>query len=332
MHAIVVHSLGSPEVLVWRAHPNPRPGPEQVLVRLHAIGVNFADTERRRGLYQRVDLPWIPGDEAAGVVEGLGPGVPARWLGRRVAFWSPARSGSYAEYAVAPLDCLFELVDGIDFVTGAALPVQGLTAYGLAYRATALPAGTTALVHAAAGGVGALLVQLLRRRGVRVLGTASSPRKQTLVRQLGAEPVEYGAGLADRVRDATDGRGVDAVFDSVGRPTQAASLASLAPYGRLIFFGEAGGAPGPIDPDALYQGNLSVAAWLLPADPPDSWETARRELQEWIVAGSLRVIIGQKFPLAQAAEAHRGLEARTSHGKLILLPPGATGSEASPVP
>jgi NADPH2:quinone reductase len=323
MHAIVARSLGPPEVLAYVTLPDPAPGPGEVLVRVHAAGINFADTERRRGLYQQVTLPWIPGDEGAGVVEALGPGVDRAWLGRRVAFWAPATSGSYAELAVVRADGLFELLDGLDFATAAALPEQGLTAYGLAHRATSLPPGATALVHAAAGGVGALLVQLLRLRGVRVLGTASSPAKQAVVRQLGAEALDYGDGLVERVRQATGGCGVDAVFDSVGRPTQAASLASLAPYGRLVFFGDAGGRPEPVDPDALYGRNLSVSAWLLPADPVGSWEVARRQLQDWVVSGALRVIVGQVFPLAEAAEAHRQLESRSTHGKLILRPAGA---------
>jgi NADPH2:quinone reductase len=323
MQAIVVGSLGPPEVLTCVAHPDPVPGAGEVRVRVHAAGVNFADTERRRGLYQQVALPWIPGDEAAGVVEAIGPGVASSWLGRRVAFWAPETSGSYAELALAPAEALFDLPDGLNFATAAALPEQGLTAYGLAHRATSLTPGATALVHAAAGGVGALLVQLLRLRGVRVFGTASSPAKRTLVRQLGAEALDYGDGLPELVRDATGGRGVDAVFDSVGRPTQAASLAMLAPYGRLVFFGEAGGRPEPVDPDALYGRNLSVGAWLLPADPLGSWQAARRELLDWVRSGTLRVIVGEAFPLAQAAEAHRRLEARATHGKLILRPAGA---------
>jgi NADPH2:quinone reductase len=323
MQAIVVRSLGPPEVLTCVAHPDPVPGAGEVRVRVHAAGVNFADTERRRGLYQQVALPWIPGDEAAGVVEAIGPGVASSWLGRRVAFWAPETSGSYAELALAPAEALFDLPDGLNFATAAALPEQGLTAYGLAHRATSLTPGATALVHAAAGGVGALLVQLLRLRGVRVFGTASSPAKRTLVCQLGAEALDYGDGLPELVRDATGGRGVDAVFDSVGRPTQAASLAMLAPYGRLVFFGEAGGRPEPVDPDALYGRNLSVGAWLLPADPLGSWQAARRELLDWVRSGTLRVIVGEAFPLAQAAEAHRRLEARATHGKLILRPAGA---------
>src|SRR5262249_15631101 len=155
----------------------PSPGPGEVLVRLHAIGVNFSDTERRRGVYDPPTLPWIPGNEAAGVVEDLGPGVEVEWLGRRVAFWAFRTTRTYAEYACVPAAALFALADGIEFSIAAALPVQGLTAYGLGHAATSLAPGQSALVHASAGGVGAILVQILRDRGVRVFGTASSPEK-----------------------------------------------------------------------------------------------------------------------------------------------------------
>jgi NADPH2:quinone reductase len=320
MRAIVVHALGEPEVLTLGAHPVPRPGPGEVLVRLQAVGVNFSDTERRRGIYDPPTLPWIPGNEAAGVVEALGAGVEPQWLGRRVAFWAPRTSGAYAEYTVTPANTLFALLDGLDIAVAAALPVQGLTAYGLAHFATALGPGQSALVHAAAGGVGALLVQLLRRRGVRVFGTASSDAKRESVRQLGATPLSYGPELPALVRGETDGRGVDAVFDSVGQATRAESLAALGLYGHLVFFGEASGAPAPVHPDELYPRNLRVSSFWLAADPPERWSTARRELQEWVLGGQLRVTIAQLLPLAEAAEAHRRLEQRQTQGKLILLP------------
>jgi len=165
-------------------------------------------------------------------------------------------------------------------------------------------------------------VQLLQHRGVRVLGTASSTAKQDLVRELGATPLPYGPALPELVRDATGGRGVDAVFDSVGRATQVESLAVLAPYGQLVFFGESSGSPAPIHPDELYPRNLRISSFWLAADPPERWDTARRELQECVAGGRLRVVLGQAFPLADAAEAHRRLEQRQTQGKLILLPTG----------
>jgi NADPH2:quinone reductase len=271
-------------------------------------------------VYDPPALPWIPGNEGAGVVEALGPHVAPAWLGRRVAFWAPRTSGTYAEYAVAPANSLFSLFDRVDTAMAAALPVQGLTAYGLANFASTLTPGQTALVHAAGGGVGALLVQLLQHRGVRVFGTASTTGKQNLVRDLGAIPLPYGPGMPELVRAATGGRGVDAVFDSVGRATQAASLAVLALYGHLVFFGEASGSPAPVHPDELYPRNLRISSFWLAADRPERWDIARRVLQEWVAAGRLRVLVGQAFPLADAAEAHRRLEQRQTQGKLILLP------------
>jgi NADPH2:quinone reductase len=320
MEAIVVQTLGDPDVLTLASRPTPEPGPGEVLVHLLAIGVNFSDTERRRGVYDPPALPWTPGNEAAGIVEDVGAEVDRAWLGRRVAFWAPRTSGTYAEYTAAPVASLFRLRDDLDFTVGAALPAQGLTAYGLAHFATALAPGQTALVHAAAGGVGALLVQLLCRRGVRVLGTASTAAKQALVREAGAIPLPYGPGLPGLVRAANGGQGVDAVFDSVGRATQADSLAVLTLYGHLVYFGEASGPPAPISPDALYERNLRVSGFWLAADPPERWNVARRELQEWVAAGALRVTVGHTFPLRLAADAHRQLEQRQTHGKVILLP------------
>jgi NADPH:quinone reductase len=320
MRAIVAYALGDPDVLTLRSGPTPQPGPGEVLVRLQAIGVNFTDTERRRGVYDPPALPWIPGNEAAGIVEALGPEVESTWLGRRVAFWAPRTSGTYAECAVAPVNSLFSLLDHIPVVVAAALPVQGLTAYGLANIATTLTPGQTALVHAAAGGVGTLLLQLLQHRGVQVFGTASSATKQDLVRDLGGIPLSYGPDLPELVRAATGGRGVDAVFDSIGRATQVQSLGSLAPYGQLVFFGEASGSPEPIHPDQLYPRNLRISSFWLAADPPERWSRARRELQHWVASGWLRVIVGQAFPLADAAKAHRQLEERQTQGKLILVP------------
>jgi NADPH:quinone reductase len=320
MRAIIVQVLGEPEVLTPGTTDVPRPGPGEVLVRLQSIGVNFSDTERRRGAHDPPKLPWIPGNEAAGVVEGVGDGVASDWIGRRVAFWAPRTSGTYAECATVSAAALFELIDGIEFSTAAALPVQGLTAYGLSQVATSLGPEQSALVHAAGGGVGVLLVQMLRARGVRVFGTASTAAKLALIENLGAFPLSYGDGLPERLRAANRGRGVDAVFDSVGRATQSDSLAALELYGHLVFFGESSGSPAAIHPDELYSRNLKVSSFWLAADPPERWTEARGELQRWVTNGSLRVTIGETLPLEQAAEAHRRLEQRRTSGKLILLP------------
>ena len=322
MRAIVVHRLGPPEVLEFADVPRPKPGPGQVLVQLHATGVNFSDTERRRGIYKNLPLPWTPGTEGAGRVVAVGPGVDSNLIDRRVAFWAmpPAVSGTYAEYAVAPADALFDLGDAVPFDLGAALPVQGLTAYGLAFFATKLAPGAVVLIHAAAGGVGQILLQLARRQGARVLGTVSSPEKAASVERLGGEAFLYGEDLPERVAAATGGRGVDRVFDSVGKATQIQSLAVLAPYGELIYFGEASGPPDPVDPDLLYSRCLKVGAFGLYIDDPATWAIARRNLLAWVEAGELRITISQRFPLAEAAEAHRLLEGRATTGKMVLLP------------
>jgi NADPH2:quinone reductase len=325
MRAIVVQRLGPPEVLELSEAPVPEPGPGQVLVRVHAAGVNFSDTERRRGIYAGLALPWIPGTEGAGRVVAVGLGVEPALLDRRVAFWAmpPAVSGTYAEYAVAPESSLFLLGPDTPFDLGAAFPQQGLTAYGLVFFATVIHPGATILVHAAAGGVGQILVQLARRQGARVFGTVSSPEKAAAVAGLGAEPLLYGEDLPERVMAVTGGRGVDRVFDSVGKATQAQSLAVLAPHGELIFFGDASGPPAPIDPDHLYGRSLKMGAFGLNVDrDPEAWAAARRHLLEWIEAGELAISISRRFPLEEAAEAHRLLEGRASTGKVVLMPAG----------
>jgi len=323
MRAIVVQKLGPPEVLELREVPVPEPGPGQVLVRLHAVGVNFSDTERRRGVYAGLELPWIPGTEGAGRIEAVGPDVAPALLDRRVAFWAmpPAVSGTYAEHAVAPVSSLFLLGPETPFDLGAALPQQGLTAYGLAFFASAVHPGDAVLVHAAAGGVGQILVQLLRRQGARVFGTVSTPEKAAAVAALGAEPLLYGEDLPERVSAALGGRGVDRVYDSVGKATQEQSLAMLAPYGELIFFGDASGRPAPVDPDWLYGRSLKIGAFGLNVDrDPEVWAVARRQLLEWLEAGELKLAVSRRLPLAEAAEAHRLLEGRSTLGKVVLLP------------
>lgn len=325
MRAIVVQRLGPPEVLELSEAPVPEPGPGQVLVRLHAVGVNFSDTERRRGVYPAFDLPWIPGTEGAGRVVAVGPDTEPGLLDRRVAFWAmpPAVSGTYAEYAVVPAGGLFLLGPDTPFDIGAAFPQQGLTAYGLTFLATTIHPGATVLIHAAAGGVGQILVQLVRRQGARVFGSVSSPEKAAAVAALGAEPLLYGEDLPERVAAATGGRGVDRVFDSVGKATQVQSLAMLAPHGELIFFGDASGPPAPIDPDHLYGRSLKIGAFGLNVDrDPAAWVIARRRLLEWIEAGELTISISRRFPLAEAAEAHRLLEGRATIGKVVLMPAG----------
>jgi NADPH2:quinone reductase len=320
MRAIVVNELGAPEALKLAEAPRPAPQPGQVLIRVHRAGVNFSDTERRRGVYRRPDLPWIPGTEGAGVVEEVAAGVDPGWIGERVAFWAmpPAVSGSYAEYAVAPTESLFRL-GSVRFEEGAALPQQGLTAYGVVHLAARIEAGQTVLIHAAGGGVGLLAVQMAKQAGARVLGTVSNEAKAEAVRSVGGEPLEYGEDLARRVLDATEGRGVDVVLDSVGRATQDVGLEALARFGLLLFYGDASGPPLPIDPDRLYDRSLKLGAFTLDVDhQPELWMEVRQELLRRVEEGSLCLTISAILPLADAAEAHRRLESRQSFGKIVL--------------
>jgi len=318
MRAVVVDRYGGPEVLELGERPVPKPARGEVLVHVQVAGVNFGDTERRRGVYDPPPLPYVPGNEAAGIVEVVGDDVDPAWLGRRVAFWAMRTSGTYAEYVAVPAASLFDLRDDLDFERAVALPSQGLTAYALAHVATQLAPGQTALVHAAAGGVGTLLIQLLKRRGVRVLGTASSASKRALVEKLGAVALGYGATFGDEWHAATDGRGVDAVFDSVGRASREQSFAALAPHGHLVYFGESSGPPPPIDVEELYARSLKVSAFWLNTDPPSRWEQARRDLQAWVVSGELQVCLAGSFELADAARAHEQIEARDNVGKTVL--------------
>ncbi|MCH8961599.1 MAG: zinc-binding dehydrogenase [Bacteroidetes bacterium] len=285
--------------------------------------MNFAETERRRGLYATPALPWCPGSEGAGLIVALGPGADPALLGQRVAFWAmpPAASGTYAEYARVPVNALFHLSDAISFDIGAALPLQGLTAYGLAFFAAKIRTGMSVLVHAAAGGVGQLLVQMVRNQGAHVFATTSTSEKASIVASLGAEPFLYGADLPQRIAKTTEGRGFDLIYDSVGKATQTQSLALLAPYGELVHFGEASGPPQAIHPDQLYERSLKVSAFGLNTErDPAAWAKARRDLLSWVEKGALRVSVSQRLPLAQASEAHRLLESRATTGKVILYP------------
>ena len=321
MRAIVMRRVGGPEVLVLEDVPAPRPEAGDVLVDLHARGVNFADTERRRARYGPTPLPWILGSEGAGVIVETGAEVDSSWRGRRVALHAPPPegSGTYADLVRCPTTTLLPLPDTLDFVTAAAIPQQGMTAFLLVRRAARIREDQVVLVHAAAGGVGLLAVQLARRIGARVLGTVSSEAKAEAVREVGGEPLLYGDDLDERVRALTGGHGVDVVLDSVGLPTQSASLAMLAPFGELIHFGDAGGFPAPVDPEDLYARSLKVGAFGLDeSHDPIATAEARRDLIAWAADGSLRFRVDRTLPLAAAADAHRLLESRTTIGKLVL--------------
>ncbi|MBN8228818.1 quinone oxidoreductase [Corallococcus macrosporus] len=320
MKAIRYHQLGGPEVLRWEDAPEPVPGPGQVLLRVHAAGVNFADTERRRGLYDaQVPLPRILGSEAAGVVRAVGPGVDAAWVGRRVVALTKE---AYAEAALAPVEGLLVLPPEVSFAEAAALLVQGLTAYHVVHTVGRVEAGQTVLVHAAAGGVGVLAVQLAKAAGARVIGTVSGEAKAKLAREMGADAViRYDReDVAASVRELTGGRGVERVLDSVGASTWQASLDALAPFGHLVSYGNASGHPPHVEVESLYAKSLTVSAyWLHTPTPPEVQRRAREALLAEVVAKRLRIVVGLTLPLSRAEEAHRQLEGRNTVGKVVLV-------------
>ncbi len=322
MKAIRIAQYGPAEVLQLAELPGPTPGPGQVLVRLEAAGVNFIDIYHRRGWYP-LALPFTPGQEAAGVVTAVGPGVTEVASGDRVAY--SGGGGSYAEQNVVPADRLVPVPEAIDLQTAAATMLQGMTAHYLAHSTFPLAPGHTTLVHAAAGGVGQLLVQLARRRGAGVIGTVSTEEKAALAREAGADAVIRYTEVdfhAETMR-LTGGAGVDVVYDSVGQDTFERSLDCLRPRGLLALYGQSSGRVPPFDLQALNRkGSLFITR------PSLGHYTATREellaragdLFRWIAAGELRVRLDRAFPLAEAAAAHRYMEARQSKGKVLLLP------------
>jgi NADPH2:quinone reductase len=322
MRAIRYHQTGGPEVLRLDEVPEPELGPGEVRLRVHAAGVNFADTERRRGLYDaQIPLPRILGSEAAGVVAAVGPGVSDELVGRRVVALA---TSSYAEFVKAPASGLVLLPANVSFEVAAAVPVQGLTAYHLLHTVSHIQEGQSVLVHAAAGGVGVLAVQLAKAAGARVFGTVSSAAKAQLVQELGAdEVIRYDhEDVVAEVHRRTGGRGVELVLDAVGASTWAASLQVLAPFGHLVSYGSASGPPPPVDVEALFTKSLKVSAyWMHTPHPPGLHHRALESLIQEVSRGRLRILVGLKLPLEQAAEAHRRLEGRETVGKVVLTVP-----------
>jgi NADPH2:quinone reductase len=322
MKAIRVHTRGGPEVLRIEDISDPAPGPGEALVRVEAAGVNFIEVYQRVGLYS-MPLPFTPGGEGAGTVIAIGAGVTTVRVGDRVA--SQELRGGYAELAVAAADRLITLPDAIDAHTGAAVMLQGMTAHYLATSTYPLGHGDWCLVHAAAGGVGLLLCQIAARRGARVIGTVSTAAKEALAREAGAhEVIRYTEqDFVAEVRRLTGNRGVQVVYDSVGRTTFDGSLDSLARRGMLVLFGQSSGPVPPIDPQILNRkGSLYLTRPSLGAYVATREELVSRasDILGWIGTGSLKVRIDRAYPLAQAADAHRALEARATMGKVLLIP------------
>ncbi len=322
MKAMHFDRLGGPEVMYPAEAPRPELRPATMLVRNCVIAVNFADTFFTRGEYiVRPVFPDTPGMEAAGVVEAVAPDVADFRPGMRVAYIG---MGAYAEYTLIRRSRVIPLPDFMDFEQGAALPIAMLTAWHMLRTLHDTRAGQTVLVHAAAGAVGIAAVQIARAYGARVIGTVSSAEKAAFARRYGAdETIDYATGdFAAETMRLTANRGADLILDAVGAPTFAAGLRCLAPFGQLILYGRAGGAPGPIDPLRLFERSLTVSGFVLP-QIYNNREVMRRGLDDCfrlIREGRLTVPIGGRFPLAEAATAHRWLLERRSVGKLILTP------------
>jgi len=322
MKAIQINETGGPEVLQLVELPIPHPGPGQVLIRIEATGVNFIEIYFRKGQY-KASFPLIPGSEAAGTVEELGPGVNGFKAGDLVA--SVSVVGSYAEYALVPAAQLVNVPDGLAPEKAAAAMLQGMTAHYLAYSTFPLKAGDTVLVHAGAGGVGLLLTQIASRIGARVITTVSTPAKAEISREAGAfEAILYsGQDFEDEVKRITEGKGVDVVYDSVGKSTFEQSLNCLRPRGLLALFGGSSGAVPPFDLIQLSgKGSLFITR-------PTLWHyiATRAELEHragdvlsWAASGHLKLRTEHIYPLADAAQAHTDLESRNTTGKLLLEP------------
>jgi NADPH:quinone reductase len=322
MKAIQIHETGGPEVLQLAELPIPVPGPGQVLIRVEAIGVNFIEIYFRKGQYKTA-LPMIPGSEAAGTVEELGAGVNGFAPGDAVA--STSILGSYAEYALVNAAQLVKVPDGVEPEQAAAAMLQGMTAHYLAFSTYPLKAGDTALVHAGAGGVGLLLTQIAHRIGVRVITTVSSPAKAELSREAGASDVILYTeqDFEAEVKRLTEGKGVDVVYDSVGKTTFEGSLNCLRPRGMMALFGGSSGAVPPFDPVQLSsKGSLFLTR-------PTLWHyiATRAELEwragdilNWAAKGELKLRTEHVYALTEAAQAQADMEARKTTGKILLEP------------
>jgi NADPH:quinone reductase len=320
MKIIQVQNPGGPDAMQLVDVPTPTPGPKQALVRIHAAGVNFIDVYFRTGLY-KADPPITLGSEAAGVVESVGPDVTEVAPGDRVAY-AMAR-GAYAQYAVVPAAMLVKLPDSVDFPTAAAAMLQGMTAHYLTHSTYPLKAGDTCLVHAAAGGAGGLTVQMAKMLGATVYGTAGTPEKAKIARDHGADEciVYTQQDFESEIKRLTQNRGVDVVYDSVGKTTFEKSLNSLRPRGTLALFGQSSGPVPPFDPSILNaKGSLFLTRPSLGHYVATREELLWRagDVLSWIASGKLKLRIDRSYPLADVAQAHRALEGRHTAGKLLL--------------
>lgn len=320
MRAMRVHAAGGPEAMTLAQIDRPTPGAGEALVGVEWAGVNFIDVYKRSGAY-KVPAPFTLGEEGAGVVEAVGPGVSDVKAGDRVAWASVI--GAYAEFAVVKTARLVPVPREVETRVAAAVMLQGMTAHYLATSLYPIKKGDRCLVHAAAGGVGLLLVQIAKRRGAFVIGTAGSPEKLALARTAGAdEVINYTSqDFVAETKRITDGHGVQVTYDSVGKTTFLPGLDVLAPRGMMALFGQSSGPVAPVDPQILNQkGSLFLTRPTLAhyTATRDELLWRAKDLFEWIARGELSVRIGAEYPLADAAEAHRALEGRRTTGKVVL--------------
>jgi NADPH:quinone reductase len=320
--AIRIHAVGGPEVMRWEAVPTPEPGPGEALIRHAAVGLNYIDVYFRSGLYKTA-LPATLGMEGAGTVLAVGPGVTDLVAGDRVAY-AGGPLGAYATERVIAAERLVKLPEAIDFKTGAAMMLQGMTAQYLLHRTFKAQKGQTILVHAAAGGVGLILCQWAKHLGASVIGVVSTPEKAELAKANGAEHTIVGhATLAADVKRITKGAMVPVVYDSVGKDTFAASLDCLAPLGLMVSYGSASGPVPPFDISVL-----SAKGSLFLTRPSLASYTAMRgdllgaagDLFDAVISGGVKIQVNRTFPLSEAAAAHTALEARQTTGSTVLLP------------
>jgi NADPH2:quinone reductase len=322
MKAVRIHEFGGPEVMQYEEMPTPTPGTGQVLVKLAASGLNFIDVYQRTGLYPN-DLPYELGLEGSGTVAAVGAEVSGLREGDSVAYTGVP--GSYAEYVLAPADRLVRMPDGLDVKVGAAAMLQGMTAHYLAYTTYPLKAGDTCLIHAAAGGVGLILVQMAKQCGTRVIGTVSTEEKAALAREAGADEIILYTqqDFETEVKRLTDGKGVQVIYDSVAKDTFDKGLNCLAPLGYMVLYGQSSGPIPPFDPAILNaKGSLFLTRPSLFHYIADraSLEKRAGDVLGWIASGALKLRMEHTFALSDVAEAHRSLEGRKTTGKVLLIP------------
>src|SRR6185295_7220068 len=323
MKAVRVHTCGGPDALRYEEAPMPMPQAGQALVKIAAIGVNFIDVQHREGRYKPPALPFTVGSEASGTVTAVGSGVTDVAVGDRVAYTMVL--GTYAEYAAVAANRLVKLPAAVSFETAAAVMLQGLTAHYLTHSTYTLKVGEAALVHAAAGGVGQLIVQVARIRGATVYGTVGSAAKAEIARRAGASAtIDYTKqDFEAEIKKLTNGRGVDVVYDSVGKDKFEKSLSCLRPRGLLALFGFSSGPVAPFDPATLgYKGSLFLTRPGLNQYIATREELVGRaqDLFTWLQTGKLTITIDRTLPLKDAAAAHQALEARKTAGKILLVP------------